>query len=386
MSAITIMATELRRYLRDRTALFFVVVLPVLIIVILGVTVTGMGKMRVAVVNEDRSPFAARLDDALHASPALKVDDVADADTARTGVRRGEHAAALVIPAGYGSQLTAGQDVALALYGDPTSTNEQAAASAVRSVVNDQAAQVQAARFAAGVGAGTFDTNLTVAERASTVASPIEVRGVTIDSSRNYLPEGFSYSAPTMLVLFVFINALAGGAALIESRNLGMQERMLAAPITSRSIVIGETLCYFGLALVQSLLIVGIGTLLFDVSWGDPVAAIALVLAWALVGTGAGVLSGTLFRTSQQASSIGPAVGIGLGMLGGCMWPLEIVPSAMRTLGHFFPHAWAIDGWTTVLSKNGGLVDILRPLAVLAVFAAMLLFFATTRLRRIVVR
>jgi hypothetical protein len=58
-----------------------------------------------------------------------------------------------------------------------------------------------------------------------------------VDAESDSLPEGFSYSAPTMLVLFVFINAMAGGAAMIQSRTPGIYDRMLAGPVTARAIV-----------------------------------------------------------------------------------------------------------------------------------------------------
>jgi len=119
-------------------------------------------------------------------------------------------------------------------------------------------------------------------------------------------------------------------------------------------------------------------------SWLPPMAlaAAALVIVWVLVGTGAGMLAGTVFRTPEQASAIGPALGIGLGMLGGAMWPLEIVTPVMRAIGHGTPHAWAVDGWIEVLSRGGGLLDIGPQLAVLAGFAAVLLALASIRLRR----
>jgi ABC-2 type transport system permease protein len=180
-----------------------------------------------------------------------------------------------------------------------------------------------------------------------------------------------------MLVLFVFINALAGGASIIQTRQLGIYHRAQAAPIRVRSLVLGETLCYLVFALLQSVLIVAVGALLFGVSWGKPLAAMALIGTWALVGTGAGMLSGALFKTPDQASAIGPVIGIAFAMLGGCMWPLEIVPNAVRTLGHLTPHAWAVDAWITVLSRDGGLADIVTNLAVLAAFAAAMLGLAS---------
>ena len=156
----------------------------------------------------------------------------------------------------------------------------------------------------------------------------------------------------------------------------------MAAPVRPRDVVLGEGLAYLVLALLQSTLIVGVGLALFGVSWGNPLAAGALILTWALVGTGAGMLSGTLFRTPEQATAIGPAVGIALGMLGGCMWPLAIVAPAMRTFGHLAPQAWAVDAWTVVLSRGGTVASIWPQLAVLAATAAALLGLASVRFHR----
>ncbi len=222
--------------------------------------------------------------------------------------------------------------------------------------------------------------------RASSVATHVEqvqIHTVQAESRANTLPGGFGYSAPTQLVLFVFINALAGGAAIIETRRLGMYDRMAAAPVRPRTIIAGETLTYVSLALLQSLLIVGVGAIVFGVSWGNPLAALVLVLTWAIVGAGAGMLSGTFFKTPEQAGAIGSASGIALGMLGGCMWPLSIVSRTMREIGHVTPQAWAVDAWTGLLARGGSIVSIAPQLGILAAFAAGFLILATTRLRRV---
>lgn len=141
-------------------------------------------------------------------------------------------------------------------------------------------------------------------------------------------------------------------------------------------------MCYLIFSLLQSVLIVAVGAVLFGVSWGDPLAAVVLIGTWAVVGTGAGMLSGAVFKTPDQASAIGPVIGIAFAMLGGCMWPLAIVPDAVRTLGHITPHAWAVDAWITVLSRDGGVADIAGNLAVLAAFALGMLTLASAVLQR----
>jgi ABC-2 type transport system permease protein len=275
---------------------------------------------------------------------------------------------------------------AVPVIGEQANTETQAAYSAVASIVAAHGARIQAARFATDNVGGTFDENLARSEAVRAQVPSVSVREVRTDTERRFLPEGFSYSTPTMLVLFVFINALALGAMVIANRQLGLYDRFLAGPVRPAAIVAGEVAGAFSVALVQSLLIVAVGAVGFGVRWGDPFAAVVLVLMWAIVGTGAGMLSGSLFRTPEQASSIGPPVGIALGMLGGCMWPLAIVGPTMRAIGHAVPHAWAVDAWTTVLARDGGVADIAGQLAVLAGFAAAFLTIASVRLRRAIVR
>lgn len=381
-SSLVIAGVGLRRMLRDRTAMFFIVLLPVLVILIIGATVGGYSSFRVGLVVLDGGALSGDLVQELRAADSVEVASYADAAAARRAVRRGELAAAVVVPAGFDATLAAGRnaDVTVVTGSDPGT--RQAVTAVLSAVVDRQAARVQAAAFAADqVGGGVRD-HLGTATRLQAGAPVAAVRTDVVDGAGEILPEGFGYSAPTMLVLFVFINAFAGGAALIETRTLGIHARALAAPVRPRSIVLGEALCYVGLGLFQSALIVLIGSALFGVSWGDPVAAATLIVVWALVGAGAGMLSGTLFRTADQAGAIGSAIGIGLAMLGGCMWPLALVAPAMRAIGHLSPHAWAVDAWTALLSRNGDLGDIALQVLILSAVAAGLLSLAAVRMRR----
>ena len=94
------------------------------------------------------------------------------------------------------------------------------------------------------------------------------------------------------------------------------------------------------------------------------------------------LLMGTLARTEEQAGAMGPAIGIALGMLGGCMWPLVIVPPVMRAVGHGTPQAWAMDGFIALIARNAHVGDVAGSLLALAAFAILLLAAGAWRLRR----
>jgi ABC-2 type transport system permease protein len=65
------------------------------------------------------------------------------------------------------------------------------------------------------------------------------------------------------------------------------------------------------------------------------------------------------------------------------MAPIEIFPPVMEIIAKFTPHAWAIDGFSELVRRDGTFVDILPNLAVLMGFAAVLMMLGTWRLRRV---
>ncbi len=385
MTVLAIARASGQRLLRDRTALFFLIVLPVVLIVVVGAVARGFGSARIGVLDKDATPSSRALVAAIEQSPGLSVVTYHDLASLETAVARSDVSAGVVVPRGLAAAEQTGGTARIGIVAERANSTQQAAATRVTSVLEEVAGRVQAAQFASGFG-GSFSENLRRVEAIEARTPRVELVSRVVKASQATLPAGYEYSAPTELVLFVFLSAVAGGATIVESRRLHMFERMLAAPVRPRTVVLGESVTYLVVALGQSALIVLVGSLGFGVSWGDPLGAVVLVLLWCLVGAGAGMVSGTLFRTPEQASAIGPVVGIAFAMLGGCMWPLSIVSPAMRAAGHLTPHAWAVDAWTTLIADHGGLVAISGELAVLALFAAGLFAVATWRLRSMLLR
>jgi ABC-2 type transport system permease protein len=183
-------------------------------------------------------------------------------------------------------------------------------------------------------------------------------------------------------VLFIFLIGLTGAGDLVETRLLGVSRRELAAPLPPRTIVLGEGLGRFLVAVAQAVVIVLFTRLLFRIDWGDLLGVTLVIAAFGLVAAAASLLVGSVARTPEQATSIGPVVGIALGMLGGCMWPLEVVPPALQRVGHLTPQAWAIDALVALMGEGDGAVDVLPQVGALCLFAAVLLPLAVWRFRR----
>jgi len=98
---------------------------------------------------------------------------------------------------------------------------------------------------------------------------------------------------------------------------------------------------------------------------------------------------GSVFRNVAQASGVGVLLGLGLGALGGCMVPLQVLElfaPTMYTVAHITPHAWALQAFAEIVQSQEGLVAILPNLGILLAYAVALLAIATWLLRRSLTR
>jgi ABC-2 type transport system permease protein len=386
-AVIAVARTELTRILRDRTGLFFVVVLPLLVIVVIGASIGSVaGAARIGVLDLDGTPASEHLIADLDASDRLEVVIMSEEEALAVDVRLDRLRAGLIVPAGYAERLAAGEVSQLDMVVDPSRVTSTAARTSVAAVVDRHAAVVAAADFTAG------RTDLPAADASELAAAlaeelpPVSVTTVEVGTGGIDSGSPFSYPAAANLVLFTFINTLTVGGVIVESRRLGVTRRLLAGPVSPGTVVAGYAASRFVVAMLQGFIVVVAGALLFDVAWGDPLAVALLVMLFSVVAAAAGVLIGAVARTPEQTGSIGVTLGIAMGMLGGALWPLQFVPDWLRQLGHITPHAWAMDGWVAVVFEDGGVGDIVVELAVLVAFGVLLTALAAEMLRRAVTR
>lgn len=383
MKTLVIAANELRRLTRWRANLFFLFVLPMLIILLLGAAFGGSKQARIGVLGGQKGVLAQAFVAELGAQPAIDLRRYSTVSGLEHAVSRGEVDAGLRLPADYDARLQRGELVSVGYFGRPDSIAQQLRET-VRSLAADQARLLIPARLLAQ----DRHTSLTVAlaqVRATALAVPrLQVLTETPDG-RDFTATSagrFETGASTQLLLFIFLTSLSGAAWLIETRRLGIARRMLATPTSMSTIVAGQLLGRLAVALLQALIIIAGTLVLFGVDWGNPLGTAAVVVAFSLVGTGASVLLASLFSTEQQAGPVALLLGLGLAALGGSMAPLDVFPHTARLIAHFTPHAWANDAMSKLLEHNGNLMTVLPQVGILLAFAAAALIVATWRLRR----
>jgi ABC-2 type transport system permease protein len=384
VKALAIAATDLRRLLRWRANIFFLFVLPMLIILLLGAAFGG-SSARIGVVGQG-SRLGGDLVGTLDAQKGVAVSGYDSVSALDDAVARGRIDAGFVVPPDADTTLRRGGSVTIPYLGRPDSSATDLRATVEGVVVGQENIVLGPAQLLHERGL-TFDTALARAE--STAAAVPRLATRVVEPNGDPYPDQtgrFDSGASTQLLLFIFLTSLNGAIWLVETRRLGVGRRMLATPTATRTILAGTLLGRLAIALLQALIIVAGTTLLFGVRWGDGLGAAALILAFCLVGTGFGTLLGSLAATEQQAGPAAFILGLGVAALGGSMVPLEVFPPVARTIADFTPHAWANEAFSALREEDGGLGDILPELGVLLLFAAVTISLATFRLRRVLTR
>ena len=379
--AFVIAGVNLRRLLRDKTGAFFIFVFPFLIILALGAAFgSGFTPTLGVVIPASAGALGQDLRGRFEATEDLNVRTFPDADALRTAVEHGEIEGGLVIPPGYDEQIRTGATVPLTYLARPGGSGTELQI-VVSGVVDEQSVAVRAARFAVSEGAGAgFTDALTKAEALQSTFPTVDA--VARTAGGDTTSGTFQGGAAQELILFVFLTSLSASAMLIETRRIGVTRRMLASPTSVRTILVGEALGRYAIALVQGLLIVAGTVLLFRVDWGNPLTTALVVMLFALAATGAAMLLGSVLKNAAQAGAMGVFLGLVLAAIGGCMVPLEIFPPTMFRIAHLFPHAWAIEALDASIATGAGPAQVSTDLAVLAAYAFALLAVATVFLRR----
>ena len=395
-------ANDVKLTFRYRGVVFWIFLMPVVFMAFFGFAFRGRGgggpvKARLTVENHDAGMLSGALLRELRDEPLQVVDTLAAGeDPVRT----------LVIPDDFTRRVLAREPVRLTLRTGAGSNAEagQAANAAIyrcliriaADLVTIEAAEIDAGspRIAvrgdslvgslAAVAAGRADSTAFVRAALDTLAA--SPRLVTVSASNagkaRAIPGGFENSVPGMLVMFVLMSMVFSGATITSERLGGVLRRYAYAPIDRGTIVAGKLAGRMVIAAIQIAFLLAVGRFAFHVSLGgSPVALVLLMLAFAFCMGAFSILFGSLLRNPEQVSSIGVLSTMIMAALGGCWWPVEIVPPFFRAASFFVPTGWAMNGMHKLLSFGYGMRETLPNLLVLAAFGLAFVALASWKLR-----
>jgi ABC-2 type transport system permease protein len=333
-----------RGFLRDRVALVFTILIPVLFLLLFGSIYKTTSAPKVSVVEVGRVSLLDQAAAGSHGQLAkvMSITRTASLAAALEDVRKGTDDAAV---------LQQGRTVVL------------------RYSIADQ--------VTAGVVQAVFASIVQQANQAATGRPPAYQLTAAQVEDKSLKP--IQYVAPGLLGWAIASGATFGAAiTLVNWRETKLLRRLRLSPVSTASVVTARVGVSLIVALVQLAAFLAIATtpyfgLKLTASWW---MAIPVVLVGTLAFMSIGLLAGAIAKTQQAATAIANLVILPMAFLGGAFIPLDYAPAWIREVSYVMPLRYLVTGVQNVMARGEGPASALPAIGVMLALAGVLTLIA----------
>ncbi len=357
---------EVMHIFRDPGTLYFAVGMPLIMLVLFGYAISfDVDHIPVVVVDQDRSADSRELIARfLSGKSFTQVATRSAAEDIEPLFRRREASVGFVVPKGYAKAVSRGDATAVQVLVDAAdnATTNTVLASAMRFSISVNRDFVKSA-----VG---------------TMPDPIEAR---VRALYNPSAKSALYLVPGLIgAIQIMMSVLLTALTVAREWERGSMEQLFATPVRRIEIVLGKLAPYFGVAMLQMMLVLATGTWLFGVPIRGSIPMLfALSSLFLVAGLGQGLMISVLTKNQMVAtqvaavSSMLPAV-----LLSGFIMPIENMPPALQVVSNILPVRHFMHAVRGIMLRDVSLDDLVKDAVALALFAVVVIAISTSRFQR----
>ncbi|EEG79043.1 ABC transporter permease [Dethiobacter alkaliphilus] len=338
----------------------------------------GTPTYNIALVIQDEGSLAADFSRDIAHNPRLQAANVTE-DEARRLVMGHNVLLAVLVPQGFTEDLLAGRGPKLTFLRDEENNLFMAARQEIeRELTRTRAAVATANRLSADTEQWdtVYHDTLTAWQ-----TPPVTVQTSALGEVQDNGERQMDRTGMGMTVMFVMITVISASGAILDERNQGTWQRMIAAPAPRSTILGGYLLSYFALGVLQFSILLIMSRFVMGVSWPNLLGVAVVTVVFLLSSISLGLFIAGMVRTFQQQQAVSALVVTATSMLGGLFWPIDIVSPLMQTMARITPQYWAMRGYEQLLFAGLDWSALQQPLLVLLGFAGIFFALGMSRIK-----
>lgn len=357
---------ELRQALREPRMRILLIAPPLIQMLVFGFAVNlDVRDASIAWMDLDRTSRSRALEAAFEGSPRFTIVRHLTSDGDVSGMLdRGEAIAVIRILPGFGARIARGGSADVQVLVDGSDSNTAA-------LVDSYARRVLA-RFAeqGGVRGASRDAAARVVPEVRVWFNP-ELR------SRNYFVPG------VVVNIIALVTVMLTALSIVREKEIGTMEQLMVTPIRPVELMLGKTIPFGAVGMVQLVLLTLVARIVFQVPFRGSVFVLAASAAVFMLTTlGAGLFISTISRTQQQAMMTFFFMFFPMFLLSGFAFPIHSMPVVVQYVTFLNPIRYFIEIVRGLFLKGTGL-DVLWPqVLALAVIGTAVLGVSTLRFRK----
>jgi ABC-2 type transport system permease protein len=391
MNALSIAFKDIQILIRDRGALFQLILLPLIFILVIAGAFSGMEegaadtRVLLPIANMDGGPRAQELIEGIREAGAIP--------------------RMLTVGPDFTANLDQGAGSTLRLTSHPDADPEQT--EAVRLVVEGVAQDMALEKQILASLEQMAEMQANAPTEFQTAFSLERIQGQAREQFQNAKsrplviieerlprpgdeseedPSFAQTSVPGFTVPFVFLAAQNTARSIHDEKKSGSFRRLMAAPISKASLLLGKMLPNFILALVQIAIILLFGGVVLGwlgftpISLGrDPLALGLAAAVIAFCSSAMGIHIASLARTEAQIGGLSTILLWGSGIVGGSIIPVFILDRILGPVPKIAPHYWANRTLNDIMLRNLPLRDALPEIGILLAFGGLFIILGLLR-------
>jgi ABC-2 type transport system permease protein len=343
-----LLVASVKMFVRNRAALFFSLVVPLLIMLIFGVlNFGGTTEVSLGLVDEASNPASSTLRTALSATDAFKIQAGAQ-QSELDELSQGHRDLVLVIPAGFELRPTADATRQLTAY---TNVSKPQQAQVGGLLLNAVVSQVMLAAGQPGGPAGPV----------------VQVKALP-GRDLGYI----DFLVPGMLALTVMqLGLFSVSFGFVQLKRTGALRRLFATPTSPAYFLGAQVTSRLLIGLAQVLILLGVG-LWFGLQL---VGSVLLLLAVSVLGSciflAMGFSVAGWAKNEDQAAPVANLISLPMTFLSGVFFPRDAMPDLLQRITDFLPLTYLSDALRKIANDGAGIGDIGTDLLGLAVWAVI---------------
>ncbi|MDA6069290.1 ABC transporter permease [Flavobacterium sp. AC] len=194
-------------------------------------------------------------------------------------------------------------------------------------------------------------------------------------NNKEVRPNSVQHNVPAWTLFAIFFIVIPLSINIVKEKSQGTFVRLLTNPVSNLVVIIGKTITYSAICMIQFYMMVAVAVFLFP-HIGLPslnieghlflMSIVALFSGFAAIGFG--ILLGTVANTQEQSAPFGATSVLILAAVGGVWVPVFAMPTVMQYIAKSSPMNWGLEAFYDVLLRNVSFLEIIPKISLLFLF------------------
>ena len=360
---------DLTEFKRNRIALLFSIIFPILLIGMFGLifqdSTSALNNVSVGMLNEDigehGNQLVAMISTVSTESSAIRLIEVSSLSEVEGQILSSEIKAGVLIPQNFSSSIQDQKQANIIIVTDPSNpTISQALVQFFYGIIDEVSDQISTEFLEAGI------QNI----NSEFILNPVSIQLESVVSGGG---STFDFVAPGFIALNVMASGLTAlGVALARERESGTLDGILMSPISRISIILGKTVSHSIRNLLQGTVTIAIAVLLFGVTIrGNPILIAFILIIGTVSFLGFGIVVTAVTKEQESAQLVLGLLQFPMMFLSGVLFPIEQMPSFLQIVSKILPLTYAVEALRKVMILGAGIEAVIWPLTILIILGVV---------------